>query len=99
MINFNNLSKKDQLDLLLTESELGTLELQYIASQHGCGEAPLLGTCIKLLYRNQLLEKDNKEFRKQRSNVIEYIKSKNGYGDLNYYKDILNMLGDGDIDE
>jgi len=94
LINFNNLSKKDQLDLLLTESELGTLELQYIASLHGCGEDPLLGTCIKLLYRNQLLEKDNKELRKQRSNVIEYIKSKHGYNDLNYYKDILNILGD-----
>lgn len=95
MINFNNLSKKDQLDLLLTESELGTLELQYITWQHGCGKDPLLGTCIKLLYRNQLLEKDNKELRKQRSNVIEYVKSKHGYKDLNYYKDILNMLGDG----
>ena len=95
MINFNNLMKKDELELLLTEQELGTLELQYIVSQHrGMGEDPLLRTCVKLLYRNQMLEEENKILRNQKANIIEFIKSKNGYDKLDYYKAILKMLGE-----
>lgn len=94
MINFNNLKDKNDVDLLLTEFELGTLELQYIASLHrGMGEAPLLRTCVKLLYRNQMLEQENKKLRNQKEQVIDYIKSKNGYEKLEYYNDILKIYG------
>lgn len=84
MISFNNLEDKDKIELLLTESELGTLELQYIASQHGAGETPLLKTCVKLLYRNQILEKENKILKENAEHNDKVIDKANW--DKNIYK-------------